>query len=136
MGGCRQFSSPPRCEKTININVERQALRRCHNAIKAALDAYPTTLEEDELLLPTLEGLPLFLVTLRRDEKWVLKHWLRYFGHALELADSEMPIEEIGDWAAERYGRDARELNYLRVTLAALVTVELGKKQAKAEEVL
>eukprot|EP00747_Dinoflagellata_sp_TGD_P210648 gnl/TRDRNA2_/TRDRNA2_83912_c0_seq1.p1 gnl/TRDRNA2_/TRDRNA2_83912_c0~~gnl/TRDRNA2_/TRDRNA2_83912_c0_seq1.p1 ORF type:complete len:569 (-),score=106.36 gnl/TRDRNA2_/TRDRNA2_83912_c0_seq1:224-1930(-) len=121
---CKQFTTPPRCEQAISLANELAALQRCLGVVKAALDGYPTTLDEDVALLPSLSGLPLTLVTLRRDEKVVLNWWHDFFAFALEMAKlSESQAEQMIE---EKYGRFSPESQYLRVTLRAVVAIAKG----------
>mmetsp|Transcript_101079 Transcript_101079/g.159343 ORF Transcript_101079/g.159343 Transcript_101079/m.159343 type:complete len:595 (+) Transcript_101079:19-1803(+) len=88
MKNCKRIAIPPgSCEKPISKDNERAALEYCLRLMKLSLRAYPTTLQEDEDLLPSLSGLQLSLVTLRRDEKIVFHWWERYLALALEMLE-------------------------------------------------
>lgn len=121
---CKRISVPPGlCAQPISLANERAALKRCISVINGATGAYPTTLEEDEALIPSLEGTPLFLVTLRRDEKHVLGFWHRFFRLALEMIDAGSPgkieqrcVEVLGERECA-----TEENPYLRETLFTLL---------------
>mmetsp|Transcript_95936 Transcript_95936/g.277047 ORF Transcript_95936/g.277047 Transcript_95936/m.277047 type:complete len:549 (+) Transcript_95936:85-1731(+) len=119
---CRRFGSPPRCEQPMGLSNEEAALRRCLAAIDKAMAGYPTTLEEDEALLPSLSGVALNLVTLRRDEKVVLQWWQRFF--SLALQGLELSPEAFEQKVEGAYGEFSPESQYLRVSLTALLAVE------------
>merc|ERR1712008_478870 len=114
------------------------ALRHCLRAVQTSLAAYPTTLEQDEALLPTLDGLPVSLVLLRRDEKFVLRWWERFIGVALAAAE-EMRAGMIAKKCEEVLG-DATctpEMNpYMRETLFDLLGGKESEGNAKSSEFL
>merc|ERR1712085_182822 len=89
----------------LSIDNERSALNRCLAVVETALAAYPTTLEEDEELLRSLRGLPFMLVTLRSDEKVVLRWWQRFFRLAVAGVDME-----IRPWRSKRLRSSASSL--------------------------
>lgn len=122
---CRRFATPPRCD-LLSLENERLALNRCLVAVEGSLAAYPTTLEQDEDLLPSLSGLPLTLVTLRRDEKVVLRWWLRFFQLATE--STELQEDDIVKKAEEAFGEFSPETQYLRTSLVALISIHQKKK--------
>eukprot|EP00927_Polykrikos_kofoidii_P035269 TRINITY_DN29856_c0_g1_i1.p1 TRINITY_DN29856_c0_g1~~TRINITY_DN29856_c0_g1_i1.p1 ORF type:complete len:588 (-),score=72.85 TRINITY_DN29856_c0_g1_i1:83-1846(-) len=140
--GCRVFAMPPRCEQPLSLDVEQAALKLCISVVRRALAAYPTTLEEDEVLLnstsadhpgndssPRLpSGIPRFLVLLRRDEKVVLRWWIRFFEVALEV--TELPLEDIEPRSVQEFGQFSPESRYLEITLAALMQVERAATKA------
>lgn len=122
MKNCKRIAQPPLCPKPVSIPNEQAALKRCLRVIRESLQAYPTTLEEDERLLPTLEGLPASLVTLRKDEKVVLRWWERFFDLALDAFDQ--PAGSIERRCNEVLGesRCSVESNYyMRTTLYELL---------------
>jgi len=123
---CSRYATPPHCQQAMGLENELAAVKRSVHAVDAALAAYPTTLEEDEELLPTLSGLPLSLVTLRRDEKVVLRWWQRFFKLALEGFSIEPDLLE--NRTAEAFGEFSPESAYLRVSLPALLKVEREAK--------
>merc|ERR1712194_334709 len=128
---CKRFSTPPKCD-ILSIDNERSALNRCLAVVETALAAYPTTLEEDEDLLRSLRGLPFMLVTLRSDEKVVLRWWQRFF--RLAVAGVDMEIEALEKQAAEEFGEFSPETQYLRTSLIALKVVERNAQARAAEE--
>eukprot|EP00928_Gymnodinium_smaydae_P078848 TRINITY_DN62911_c0_g1_i1.p1 TRINITY_DN62911_c0_g1~~TRINITY_DN62911_c0_g1_i1.p1 ORF type:complete len:589 (+),score=97.27 TRINITY_DN62911_c0_g1_i1:73-1767(+) len=137
-GSCRAFSTPPRCDQPLGLEIEKAALQRCKDAVSNALRSFPTTLEEDEILLSeengqVHEGVPRFLVILRRDEKTVLRWWERYFEialRALALPNADA-IEKLAD---DSFGSFSAEGKYLKVTLSALVTVEASAAASAVPE--
>lgn len=125
---CRSYSIPPRCESPMSLENERAALGRVYRGVEQALRRYPTTLEEDEALIPRLTGHHLSLVTLRRDEKVVLTWWKWFFNLAIEALD--LSPDEIEDKATQAFGKYHPEGQYLRVTISALVSVERDRVAA------
>lgn len=118
---CRMYSTPPKCDKPLGLSIEAAAIRRGLLAVTEALSRYDTSLEEDESILLTLSGLPLKLVTLRRDEKVVLHWWRRFLGIASDaLKDTTEGIEA----KAREFPEFSPEAQYLLVTVMALVKVE------------
>jgi len=121
---CKRISVPPGlCAQPISLVNERAALARCLSVVDSAMKAYPTSLEEDEAILPGLEGTALFLVTLRRDEKFVLRYWQRFFGLALEMVDAKSP-SKIESRCGEVFGEakcSAEENPYMRDILFVLL---------------
>jgi len=126
---CRSFSIPPRCEHAISLENERAALTRCLQVVESALTGYPTSVDEDDALLPTLPkfSLPSFLTLLRRDEKVVLLWWQKFWRMAIECLD--LDEEEIEQRAIEFFGKYSPESQYIRVTISALVKVERSNKE-------
>eukprot|EP00971_Amphidinium_carterae_P048384 953667-Amphidinium_carterae.1 len=116
---CREFSTPPRCEQAMGLENEQLALTRCLKAVDVALSAYPTSVEEDESLIPTLQGVAHSLVLLRRDEKLVLRWWQHWFQVALQALNLEK--EQIEELADRTFGRLHSDGDYLRLRLAPLM---------------
>jgi len=99
--GCSPFSSPPQCKKTLSWSNEQAALQLCVAAMDFNMAGYPTTVEDDEVLLESVTGVPRTLVALRREEKLVLRWWRRFFILALDVSglsrtDMETRAHEIG----------------------------------------
>eukprot|EP00747_Dinoflagellata_sp_TGD_P048446 gnl/TRDRNA2_/TRDRNA2_145613_c1_seq6.p1 gnl/TRDRNA2_/TRDRNA2_145613_c1~~gnl/TRDRNA2_/TRDRNA2_145613_c1_seq6.p1 ORF type:complete len:567 (-),score=97.13 gnl/TRDRNA2_/TRDRNA2_145613_c1_seq6:324-2024(-) len=126
---CKRVAIPPSCEKPISVSNERAALKKCLRIVQEALQGYPTTLEEDEAKLPSLQGRYYFLVILRRDEKVVLRWWEKYLKLALELLDAGRPYTWTGADRIERRCRDVfserqcsiKANHYMRITLFELL---------------
>jgi len=122
-GVCDKYGVPPQCPKTLSVANEVAALRRCLRVVQTSLAAYPTKLEQDEALMPTLDGLPLSMVLLRRDEKFVLRWWERFFSVALAAAEETRP-GKIAKNCQETLGeaKCTPEMNpYMRETLYHLL---------------
>eukprot|EP00933_Yihiella_yeosuensis_P030799 TRINITY_DN24368_c0_g1_i1.p1 TRINITY_DN24368_c0_g1~~TRINITY_DN24368_c0_g1_i1.p1 ORF type:complete len:512 (-),score=84.29 TRINITY_DN24368_c0_g1_i1:41-1576(-) len=72
------FSWPVKCKNT-SPEIERMAVKRIARVAHVALKAYPTSIEEDERTISSIEnGIHRNFVILRRDEKVVLKWWKRF----------------------------------------------------------
>merc|ERR1712032_51077 len=51
---CRVYSTPPKCETPLGLDIEAAAIQRCLLAVDSALSHYDTSLEEDESMISTL----------------------------------------------------------------------------------
>lgn len=120
---CTKIAMPCQCKSPVSITNEREALSRCLDTVQNNLRAYPTTLEEDEAMLPELSGIPLSLVLFRRDEKFVLRWAERFFKLALAILEVRSP-QRIARRCTDVFGEEKCSVEiapYIRETLFRLV---------------
>eukprot|EP00933_Yihiella_yeosuensis_P031098 TRINITY_DN24636_c0_g1_i1.p1 TRINITY_DN24636_c0_g1~~TRINITY_DN24636_c0_g1_i1.p1 ORF type:complete len:578 (-),score=73.39 TRINITY_DN24636_c0_g1_i1:371-2020(-) len=129
-GSCSQ-DWPPKCKRIIGLANERAMLKRLARIIDTHLDAYPTSVEQDENLIPSLSGVPLNFVLLRRDEKVVLRWWKRFLKLMLEWIDLEPA--KIEKEAIKEYGSSSHETQYARM-IGHVKTVTLNRKKRTIEQ--
>lgn len=133
---CTLSARHPRCDRPLNVENERAALKRCLQALQDTLAGYSTSLEDDDALLNgtstigSLDSKQRALVLLRRHEKVIVHWWVRYFTLALEcLALSpKMILNRAGDM----YPWQPLEFFYFRAL--SLLVADEGRLDLTIEE--